>query len=191
MIVNTVIYTCIIFLLILAGITLFLLLRIKHFRMLSETDQMTSLMNYRGLYRNIEKLLRSKTPFILAIIDIDNFRIFNEKSYKLGDTVLKEFAALLHKSFAEEALIARFRIGDEFVIVFRATEPEKAKIRIKQFKETCNAYKFNCLTDFNTHTISFSEGLVEVNSKIISIDMLFSEAEAALKTIKTTKDTYK
>jgi diguanylate cyclase (GGDEF)-like protein len=161
--------------------------RIIHFRKLSETDLMTSLMNYRGLCRNIEKFINYKMPFTLAIIDIDNFRIFNKQSYKLGDDVLKEFAALLNQSFRDTALIARFRIGDEFIIVFKHINSQKAKMNIDELKEKCNHYNFISLENFPAHTLTFSEGIVEMNSEIITIDALFTKAEKSLKKNKEQK----
>jgi|GEM_PF-1492470 len=188
---NTVIFICILFLFALSVIVIFFARQIIHFRKLSETDLMTQLLNYRGLLRNAEKLLKQNTPFSLAIIDIDNFRIFNMHSYTLGDAVLKEFALLLNANFLKDALIARFRLGDEFVIVFKNTELEKAKTEIRKFKEICVNYKFNSLVNCSTHVISFSEGIVElnseINSEINSIDSLFSEAEKSLKENKTQK----
>jgi diguanylate cyclase (GGDEF)-like protein len=184
---NTVIYICIFFLFTLSVIVIFFARRIIYFRKLSETDQMTQLLNYRGLLRNVEGLIKHKTPFSIAIIDIDNFRIFNMHSYKLGDAVLKEFATLLNETFSEDALIARFRLGDEFVIVFRNSDLEKAKIEIRKFKEICINYKFNSLANYSAHAISFSEGIVALNFEINSIDSLFSEAEKSLKENKANK----
>lgn len=184
---NTVIYICIFFLFTLSVIVIFFARRIIHFRKLAETDQMTLLLNYRGLLKIVEDLNKHKTPCVLVIIDIDNFRIFNMHSYKLGDAVLKEFATLLNETFSEDALIARFRLGDEFVIVFQNTDLEKAKTKIRKFKEICGNYKFNSLANYNTHAISFSEGIVELNSEINSVDTLFSEAEKSLKTNKSQK----
>jgi diguanylate cyclase (GGDEF)-like protein len=148
---------------------------------------MTLLLNYRGLCRNIEKLFKQETPFSVAILDIDNFRNFNLHGYKLGDAVLKEFAALLCNTFYEDALIARFRLGDEFVIVFPNTEFEQAENKIKKFREICCNFKFNSIAGFSVHTISFSEGIVELNAETNSIDSLFSEAEKSLKDNKAKK----
>jgi diguanylate cyclase (GGDEF)-like protein len=182
---NTVIYTCIFFLIVLSGVVLLYSKRIKYFKKLSETDQMTSLMNYRGLCMNIEELLKQKLSFSLAIIDIDNFRIFNKHSYKLGDDVLKEFALLLNKTFPENTIIARFRIGDEFVIVFQNINIEQAKIKIEDFKDKCGKHIFNSIKGFSTNRLYFTEGLVETGTIINSIETLFSEAENALKINKS------
>jgi two-component system cell cycle response regulator len=154
---------------------------------LSETDQMTSLMNYRGLYRNLEKLIKNKIHFSIAIIDIDDFRIFNKHSYKLGDDVLKEFTSLFKQSFPENMMIARFRIGDEFIIVFQNTDLQNAKIKIDALKEKFKNYEFAALEDFPVKTITFSEGYAETNQGTSSAGLLFSEAEKSLKHNKSQK----
>jgi diguanylate cyclase (GGDEF)-like protein len=144
-------------------------------------------MNYRGLCRNVENFINYKMPFSLAIIDIDNFRIFNKHSYKLGDEVLKEFSSLLDQSFHDSAILARFRIGDEFIIIFKHVTLQKAKLNITELKEKCKNYQFACLENFSSHTLTFSEGIVEMNSGINTIDALFTEAEKSLKETKGQK----
>ncbi len=182
---NTVFYTCIFFVSILVIAALFFSKRIKHFRVLSETDQMTSLMNYRGLCRNIDGLLKHKICFSLVIIDIDNFRVFNKHSYKLGDEVLKEFSVLLSKSFDENTIISRFRIGDEFILVFPNTASKKAKAQIEEFKESCKRHIYVSLHNFSTNSLTFTEGIIETSASINTIEELFSEAENSLKINKS------
>ncbi|HNW98600.1 MAG TPA: GGDEF domain-containing protein [Bacteroidales bacterium] len=175
------------FLFVLSLIVVFLLIRISYFRKLSETDRMTSLMNYHGMCRKIDQLRKHKIPFSLVIVDIDNFKIFNEHSYKLGDDVLKEFAGLIKNTFHEQALLSRFRIGDEFIIVFQNKNLNETKHEIDKFKEVCTNHHFKCLKDFSIHSINFSEGYSEYNATIDSIEKLFSEAEKLLKKNKSQK----
>jgi diguanylate cyclase (GGDEF)-like protein len=184
---NTVFYTCIFFAFILVIVALYFSKRIKHFRILSETDQMTSLMNYRGLCRKIERLLRHNISFSLAIIDIDNFRVFNKHSYKLGDEVLKEFSVLLSSSFTDNTIISRFRIGDEFILVFPNTSTEKAKTMIEEVKERCKKHTYVSLHNFSNNTLTFTEGIVETSASLNTIENLFSEAENSLKINKSLK----
>lgn len=185
MVYNTVFYTCIFLLFALAVIALFLSKRIIYYRILSETDQMTSLMSYRGLCRNIEGLLKHNISFSLVIIDIDNFRVFNKHSYKLGDEVLKEFSVLLNNSFDDNTIISRFRIGDEFILVFPNTGSEKAKAKIEEFKENCKKHIYTSLHNFPANNLTFTEGIVETSASINTIEKLFSEAENSLRINKS------
>jgi diguanylate cyclase (GGDEF)-like protein len=173
--------------LILLVLVVFLFNRSAHFRTLSETDQMTSLMNYRGLYRNIEKLLKNKIHFSIVIIDIDDFRMFNRHSYKLGDDVLKEFTSQLKQAFPGNLMIARFRIGDEFILVFPNKGIQNAKNEMAAWKENFKDHEFSVLKEFPVKKITFSEGYAESNSEKNTPGLLFSEAEESLKHNKTLK----
>jgi len=168
----------------LSVIIAYLLVQNIHFRKLSEKDEMTSILNYRGVCKQIEKLIQKKKPFTLAIIDIDNFSVFNKNSYKLGDDVLKEFALLLDKSLPPDVILARFRIGDEFIIVFQNTDLQKASDKIEEFKNKCKSYSFNSLKTLPFQQITFSEGLAQINQEINAMDLLFAQAEKRLRESK-------
>ncbi len=148
---------------------------------MSETDPMTSLMNYRGICLEVEKLIQQNTPFSLAIIDIDNFREYNKQSYRLGDEVIVEFAEMLRKHFKKDALYARFRIGDEFVIVFPHKSIQESTKAIEDFKNICLNAEPATLKDFEIKKISFSEGLAQFDTANKDIENLFSQAEISLK----------
>jgi diguanylate cyclase (GGDEF)-like protein len=182
---ESVIWLCVI--LILLILVVFLFDRSAHFRTLSETDQMTSLLNYRGLYRNIEKLLKDKTPFSIVLLDIDDFRMFNRHSYKLGDDVLKEFTSQLKQAFPKNVRIARFRIGDEFILVFPNKRIQNAKNEIAAWKENFRDHEFSVLNEFPVKKITFSEGYAEPGFEKNTPGLLFSEAEESLKHNKTLK----
>jgi diguanylate cyclase (GGDEF)-like protein len=141
-------------------------------------------MNYRGLCKNIEELLKHNISFTLVIIDIDNFRVFNKHSYKLGDDVIKEFSVLLSKSF-DNTIISRFRIGDEFILVFPNIGSEKAKTKIEEFKESCRKHIYTSLHNFSTINLNFTEGIVETSISLNTIEKLFSEAENSLRINKS------
>lgn len=178
-------------LLLLLGIVLFLLKQLFYFKKLANTDQMTSLMNYTGLCKEINKFIKSKTPLSLSIIDIDDFGKYNKISYKFGDEVLKEFVLFLKQSLPEDLLLGRFRIGDEFVVVFKNADLLKAKLILNEFEVKLKHYKFSSLNTFPTHTVTFSEGVVEMNSENNNIEALFLEAENILKIKKLQLSHYK
>jgi len=181
---NSAFYICLSLTFMLSVIIAYLLVQNIHFRKLSEKDEMTSILNYRGVCKQIEKLIQKKKPFTLAIIDIDNFSVFNKNSYKLGDDVLKEFALLLDKSLPPDVILARFRIGDEFIIVFQNTDLQKASDKIEEFKNKCKSYSFNSLKTLPFQQITFSEGLAQINQEINAMDLLFAQAEKRLRESK-------
>ena len=181
---NSAFYICISLSFMLSVIIAYLLMRNIHLRKLSERDEMTSMMNYRGICKQIEKLIKKKKPIALAIIDIDNFSVFNKNSYKLGDDVLKEFALFLDQSLPHDVLLARFRIGDEFIIVFQNVDIKKAMNEIEELKKKCENYHFISLKPFPLQKVTFSEGLAEITKEINSMNLLFADAEKRLREMK-------
>lgn len=151
---------------------------------MAHTDPMTSLMNYTALCKVIDKFLRSKMPFSLSIIDIDDFGKFNKISYRFGDDVLKEFADFLKQSLTDDVLIARFRIGDEFVLLFKNADLSQTGSIIDALKEKLLNHHFNALKNASVSAVSFSEGAVEAHPEIDTIELLLSQAESNLKTNK-------
>lgn len=85
-------------------------------------DDLTQLWNKR--YFNIrlsEELERSKrkgAPLCLAYVDIDDFKIINDKfGHVVGDTVLVNMADIFKRNTRNLDIVSRWG-GDEFVIIF-------------------------------------------------------------------------
>lgn len=87
----------------------------------SRTDKLTNLPNRKALEEFFEKIKDNKRDYILAICDIDNFKMFNDKNGHLcGDYVLKEIARI-SKEKLEDDFICRWG-GEEFVILSRISD---------------------------------------------------------------------
>jgi len=97
----------------------------------ARTDGLTGIANHRAfsdrLEQEIAKAVRYGTPLSLLMIDIDNFKPFNDTyGHPQGDKLLKEMAALLLASTRENVdLVARYG-GEEFVVVLPNTPAEGA-----------------------------------------------------------------
>jgi diguanylate cyclase (GGDEF)-like protein len=178
---NASLYIHILVFLVLIGILIFLFFRIQYFRRLSLTDEFTTFLNYKGACSRIQKNIRKNRIFTLALIDIDHFRKFNEIGYEFGDSVIKEFSSRLKILLPENTVIARFRIGDEFIIVFNDMNIIEVSECLKRIKSDCTLYHFNCLQPYPKLTFSFSEGVVEYGNPTDTIETLLSAAERLLK----------
>ncbi len=102
----------------------------EQMRELSITDPLTGLYNRR--YFNVrlnEEYLRSKRynlPFSLAIVDIDDFKLFNDtEGHPAGDLVLKEIASIMNSSIRANDILVRFG-GEEFAIIMPQTSSDEA-----------------------------------------------------------------
>ena len=92
------------------------------------TDALTGLLNRRGLDERLEdeltKAKRWGTPVTVLMVDVDDFKVFNDHFGHLrGDLLLKRLSAVLRRSTRERIdVVARYG-GDEFVVVLPNTEP--------------------------------------------------------------------
>jgi len=88
---------------------------------ISITDSLTNLYNRRRfddiLTKRLEETSENKTPFIIIIGDIDNFKMINDKfGHLAGDNVLKELSNLLKQNIPFSGILARWG-GEEFSIM--------------------------------------------------------------------------
>ena len=82
------------------------------------SDMLTGLKNRRVLDQVLEKLARRNLPFTLMHLDLDFFKVVNDRlGHAAGDAVLKEVARILTEETRDQDTVARVG-GDEFVLVF-------------------------------------------------------------------------
>jgi len=88
----------------------------------ASTDTLTGLANRRRLETMLHDLLRTATPFVLVMADIDHFKGLNDRyGHEVGDRALRAFAAVLKDNVRDHDLVARFG-GEEFVLVYPRME---------------------------------------------------------------------
>lgn len=102
----------------------------KNLELLSTTDPLTGLANRRRFMERLtsewKRALRSKTAIGLAMMDIDNFKKYNDRyGHPAGDVCLCTVAATLVRAVRETDLIARYG-GEEFAAIFPDTNYETA-----------------------------------------------------------------
>lgn len=148
------------------------------------TDPLTSLYNYRYFRSESEReLLRSERynkPFSLAIIDIDDFKLYNDTHGHLaGDEVLKSVAKLLSKNTRKSDTIARYG-GDEFIIILPELERQKAKSLAEKL---CNKMRktksFNKIKSGEVK-LTVSIGIASFPDNGKTIDELLKKADQAM-----------
>ena len=106
---------------------------------LSLTDQLSGQRNRRFMDNNLMPILalaaRHNDPVCFSIIDIDNFKMVNDKyGHTAGDYILKELGKMLSKSFRHSDIIVRYG-GDEFLIVLFDTNPEHSEEVMDGFRK--------------------------------------------------------
>lgn len=165
----------------------YLYLCLYRYKRLSQTDELTNLMNFRGLCLWFKKNINSQQIFSLVLIDIDHFKTFNNKGYALGDAVLQEFSLFLKKNVPMHSVVARFRLGDEFIILLNNMPKLEAEQKIIDIKNNCLLHDFICLQSFANYRLSFSAGVVQNSIPNPTLENLIAEAEHCLKKTKISK----
>lgn len=95
---------------------------------LATTDSLTGLFvrRYFNEKANTEftKCRRYKGVFSLLMIDIDNFKLINDKyGHSCGDTILSAFSKKLKESLRETEIVARWG-GEEFIVLVLESSSE-------------------------------------------------------------------
>lgn len=98
-------------------------------RKLSTTDALTGLYNHISFHEFYEKALEygdQGAPFHLALIDIDNFKLINDKyGHRIGDIVLARVAKVIKELISPADLASRYG-GEEFAILLFEKSFEEA-----------------------------------------------------------------
>jgi diguanylate cyclase (GGDEF)-like protein len=97
---------------------------------LARTDPLTGVPNRRvweeELPRELERARRMGTGLCVAMIDLDNFKAYNDRfGHQAGDLVLKEAASAWRAEVRSTDLLARYG-GEEFVVLLPACALEDA-----------------------------------------------------------------
>ena len=99
---------------------------------LSVSDPLTGIYNYRYFTRaldtEIERANRYHGSLCLLMLDIDNFKSYNDEFGHLdGDVLLKRISAVFKNNLRAVDIVCRYA-GDEFVAILPQTDINQAKI---------------------------------------------------------------
>ena len=129
----------------------------------AHTDALTGLANRRAfdieLSRRLAQRQRVGTPLSLQIIDIDNFKSFNDKlGHLFGDAILKEISDSLLKEAREVDTVARLG-GDEFAIILLGSNLVEASHAAERFRIAIGDRPIEY--EGGTHRLTISSGVAE------------------------------
>jgi len=110
-----------------------------------------------------------KSQFSLIIIDIDDFKKFNDKfGHLYGDRILKKVAKFLKDSVRDFDIVARWG-GEEFAIILKGANLSQAQKRAKIILERAREHL----------PVTFSIGITQCNPEY-SLKQIFQKADKAL-----------
>jgi len=151
---------------------------------ISVTDPLTGLFGRQYFQeRFIEEIHRAERYdifFSFAVIDIDNFSLFNDSEGRLkGDNILREIAKITHGSIRGYDILSRFG-GREFGILMPQTASEEAFMVAERIRKNIKASLMKRWTAFPLPGITVSIGISSFPHNGKSFDELIEHADVAL-----------
>ena len=134
----------------------------KKFKNLSITDELTQLYNSRYFYHTleteIERTVRYDRPLTVILLDVDNFKNFNDKyGHLAGDKVLKVLGKLMKECIRKTDSAHRYG-GEEFALILPETSGSNALTVAERVRKQFEAHNFSTKPG-DTVTCSVSIGL--------------------------------
>ncbi len=159
-----------------------------HFASMSMHDQLTGLHNRRFFYDQVEVVIahhkRYKNSFCLLVMDIDHFKVINDRfGHLFGDQVLIGVANALKRQVRSSDILVRFG-GEEFVAIFTNTRGDNGKTFAERIRQEIKSLQW--FVDEEPVNLTMSIGLYCLNcdmyapQQIPDIDQMINYADNAL-----------
>ncbi len=152
---------------------------------LSRIDELTQIPNRREFINTINQLCQNpQAQFVLALIDIDDFKAYNDHyGHIAGDECLKTVAKTLSSFTTDQTLVARFG-GEEFVVLLQNTQLNRAHITLQEIHQAIADQQLTHLKSTVNGLITLSSGLVARTVKE-SVESVIDRADQAMYQAKT------
>jgi len=152
---------------------------------IAHTDFLTKTMNRRNFFIHAQNLFnqakKGDQPLSALMIDIDNFKTFNDKyGHDIGDKVLIMFAECIKKNIDEDDIFGRLG-GEEFSLLIPNTNLEDAIKKAEKLKTKIENVKLEIENEELSITASFG---VSDNKNCLNIDEMLQKADKLLYNAK-------
>jgi len=154
-------------------------------RKISITDPLTELLNRRyfeeRMSEEMERSRRHGQPFSLIILDIDNFKGFNDTyGHPVGDEALKNVGHVIRRYVRIIDIAARYG-GEEFAIILPTTDKEAARLIGNRIRDGIEGITLPVIKDKGKETkLTVSLGIASYPADASTIEVLINNADRAL-----------
>lgn len=156
----------------------------KRMKQLSITDDLTETYNYRYFMECLElELKRSQRyeyPISLMMLDIDNFKVYNDThGHIAGDRVLKHVAHAIKDAVRQTDVVARYG-GDEFAVILIKTGVDEASQIAQRVREAVEDFAIDRVETHPEVRLSVSVGIGTLGPQAFCAEGLVKTADDAL-----------
>lgn len=147
------------------------------------TDYLTGLYNRRHFFdiaqSEIERCRRYKTPVSIIMMDIDHFKLVNDKyGHATGDLVLQVVAKQCRSILRGSDIVVRYG-GEEFVALLPNTDAGQAFTAAERLRS--NIETTDIIAEGGSLRVTISVGCVGYNGEeAVTVDELVNKADQAL-----------
>lgn len=155
----------------------------RKYQRFATTDALTGLHNRGWLDdtfdREIKRSERDELPLALIMIDVDDFKKYNDDYGHLsGDRVLITVADAIRSPLRPNDLVARFG-GEEFAVLLPETTLDNARIIAERLRENVSRSDPGMLDGKQLPNVTISMGIAARRPKY-SLDMMIAAADVAM-----------
>jgi diguanylate cyclase (GGDEF)-like protein len=151
---------------------------------LAATDGLTGLYNHRYLQDHlvleVERSLRTGVPLGMLMVDVDHFRLYNNRfGHQTGDEVLRRVARLISDHRRVNDVVARYG-GEEFALLLINADQRVAANIAERLRARVAAEPFPQTDQFPGGRITISVGVAACPGDSTTAAGLLAAADAAL-----------
>jgi diguanylate cyclase (GGDEF)-like protein len=150
---------------------------------LVNTDPLTGLPNLRAALEELDYVYSSSKisndQFAVIMVDGDGLKEMNKSGYETGDKYICQLAEIQKSGLRNGDFLARWRMGDEFLVILKNTSSEMAHEIAERLR-----YMVEQASESWVMPVTISLGLAVYPDHAITIDELLFKAEKALTLAK-------
>jgi diguanylate cyclase (GGDEF)-like protein len=159
----------------------------KRITELSQTDDLTGILNMRAFNEIFEKEIASAAryayPLSVLMIDLDKLKLVNDQfGHTTGSDLIRHAASLMKNGIREADILARYG-GDEFVILMPHTDARSSALVAERIRKLFETNPLNI--DGHGLPASVSIGIASYPENVSRPETLLDKADAALYRSKT------